>query len=330
MRPGRQSRAGYLVMAADGGATRTRACVADLEGHIYGYGKAGPGNAFAVGFRRTQVNLRLALQGALRASGVAVSDIRGIAAGLASVGVLGEDSAPFLQQLHRLLPEAHVQILGDMLIAHEGALAGKPGVIIVSGTGAVVFGRDGEGNTVKVGGWGAWFGDEGSAQWVGREGLRRAAHAVDGTGQPTALVRALERHFQVQRFAHIVPLIYRDPSPACLGELAPVVTACARQGDGVAQQILREAAEWLALQASTAMKSLHLESPEISYAGSLLRGEARLRRAVKQSLQRLAPGVKFVAPCLPPIGGAWLMAAKLVGIHPTGAAIQRFRRQCHE
>jgi N-acetylglucosamine kinase-like BadF-type ATPase len=330
MSPDRQSRAGCLVMVADGGATHTRACVADLEGQIYGRGEAGPGNAFAVGFRRAQENLGLALQGALHDSGVAVSDIRAVVAGLASVGVWGEGSAPFLQQFHRLLPKARVQILGDMLIAHEGALAGKPGVVIVSGTGSVVFGRDEEGNAVKVGGWGAWFGDEGSAQWIGREGLRRAAHAVDGTGQPTALVRALERHFRVQGFRHIVPLIYHDFSPAGLGELAPVVSACARCGDRVAQQLVREAAEWLAHQASTAMKGLHLKRPEISYEGSLLRGEACLQRAVEQSLRRLAPGAKFVAPCLPPTGGAWLMAAKLVGIHPTRAAIQTFRRQCHD
>ncbi len=327
---GRQPCSIRLVVVVDGGATRTRACVADLDGQIYGQGEAGPGNAFAVGLKVAADNLRLAARGAIRASSIAPSDIRVAVAGLASVGGLGEDAAPFSEQLRRLLPKARISLCGDMRIALEGALAGEPGVVIVSGTGSVVFGRNEQGTAVKVGGWGAWMGDEGSAQWIGREGLRRAAHAVDGTGPPTELVRAIERHYRVRSFGRIVPLIYRAPSPASLGQLAPRVAACARQGDRVAQQILRQAGEMLALQAASAVRRLQLTRPRVSYQGSVLRGEARVRRALKRSLRRLVPGAQFVAPCLPPMGGAWLMAAKLVGIVPNQAALRVFRRHYHD
>jgi N-acetylglucosamine kinase-like BadF-type ATPase len=79
-------------------------------------------------------------------------------------------------------------ISGDMVIAHAGALEMKPGILILAGTGSAIYGSDASGRSVKVGGWGPAYGDEGSAHWIAVEGMKAAARAYDGCGPGTALL----------------------------------------------------------------------------------------------------------------------------------------------
>lgn len=318
------------VLLVDSGATHTRACLADDQGQIYGWDEAGPGNAFAVGMKVGTLNLRLAVRGALRSSGLSSGVIRRAVAGIAGVGSLGKDAAPFSSTLQILLPGSRVSIFGDTRTAFEGALGGEPGVVIVSGTGSVVFGCDPQGETVKIGGWGAWIGDEGSSQWISREALRRAAHAVDGMGASTELVQAFQQHFRVQSFLEMVKLIYRAPSPASLGSLAPLVVKVAQKGDYVAQQIFRQSGEMLAIQAASALRRLQLKQPVVSYQGAVFRAGNLLLTPMRRSLRRLVPRARLIAPRLPPLGGAWLMALWLEGISPSACSIRNFRRNCQE
>ena len=54
-------------------------------------------------------------------------------------------------------------LMHDAPVAHAGALAGMPGVVVIAGTGSVVYARDENGRSQTLGGWGFLFGDEGSA-----------------------------------------------------------------------------------------------------------------------------------------------------------------------
>ena len=62
----------------------------------------------------------------------------------------------------------------DTPIAHAGALEGRSGVVVIAGTGSVVYGRNDEGWSCTLGGWGFLFGDEGSAFAIARDSLARA------------------------------------------------------------------------------------------------------------------------------------------------------------
>src|ERR671922_279575 len=55
---------------------------------------------------------------------------------------------------------------------------GRPGALLLAGTGSIVLGRDARGRLVRAGGLGPLIGDEGSAFWLGREWLRRAPEAA--------------------------------------------------------------------------------------------------------------------------------------------------------
>lgn len=65
-----------------------------------------------------------------------------------------------------------VVVVSDLELAHSGAFAGGPGVLVVGGTGSSAFGLDARGHRARAGGWGPLIGDDGSAFWLGREALR--------------------------------------------------------------------------------------------------------------------------------------------------------------
>lgn len=216
--------------------------------------------------------------------------------------------------------------VADSVIALEGALTGAAGVVIVSGTGSVVLGKAPRKKAVRVGGWGPLFGDEGSAQWISREGLRLAAHASDETGAPTSLTRIFKHHFRLRSFTRIIEAIYINSTPAKLGALAPLVANAAASGDAVARNIFSRAGEALAAQAVAAIRRLGIPQGIVSYQGSMFLTGKLLLNPLKAALRRYVPQAKLVHPALPPIGGAYLLALRLMGQRVEERAVAVFLR----
>jgi len=98
---------------------------------------------------------------------------------------------------------ARVRVISDAQAALLGALGTRPGVLLLSGTGSIVVGRDARGRWARAGGLGPALGDEGSGFWIGREWLRasvrdgrllpalRVSHGRDPIKAIAALARAL-------------------------------------------------------------------------------------------------------------------------------------------
>ena len=88
-----------------------------------------------------------------------------------------------------------VAVTSDAVIAHAGALDGKPGAVLVVGTGVAALAIDADGTFRTADGWGPWLGDEGSGAWIGAAGLRAALRAHDGRGPITVLLDTARARF---------------------------------------------------------------------------------------------------------------------------------------
>ena len=88
-----------------------------------------------------------------------------------------------------------VAVTGDAVLAHAGALNGKPGVVLIAGTGVVALAIGADGTLRTADGWGPWLGDEGGGAWIGAAGLRAALSAHDGRGPSTTLLDAARARF---------------------------------------------------------------------------------------------------------------------------------------
>lgn len=318
-----------LVLVADAGATHTRALVVNKKGQVLGAGRSGSGNAFAIGHATASNNLKKTLSIALKAAGVRSTRLGYTVVGTASVADNGRGADAIAQDLRSYLRNSVIRVVGDARIALEGALAGAPGVVAISGTGSIVLGKNAAGRLLRIGGWGPLAGDEGSAQWTGRRAIQEAAHAADGVTKPTLLLNALCRHFGLRNFEHIIDVIYAHPmTPAELGTLAPLVTRAAGRGDVVAREIFKQGAASLARQVAGAVRGLRLRKPIISHQGSMFTVDY-FRDAFQKELSQHIRGALLVRPSLPPLGGAFLLALRDCGIGHSPSTLQTFKATCH-
>ncbi|MGO1955069.1 N-acetylglucosamine kinase [Microbacterium sp.] len=181
-------------------------------------------------------------------------------AGIASwsIGAAGAGSAPsaslaLARQLRERL-DAPITLTSDMVTAHAGAMQGRPGTLLIAGTGAVALRISDVGAVDRSDGWGPWLGDEGSGRWIGQCGLSAALRAIDGRGPHTALES--DALTLCDGVPTALPQLMTGASAAArLGAFAPSVLARADEDDPVASAIVLDAARALADTAASVAPS---------------------------------------------------------------------------
>ena len=235
------------------------------------------------------------------------ADLGGVAVGLAGAG-RAEQREAVMRALQTRLDGTPVLVTHDADVALEAAFGPGGGMLVLVGTGSLVYARTDDGETLRAGGWGAALGDDGSGTALGRGALRAALAAYDG-GPPTALVEGMASRFGLGSSPAIISAVYLDGLP--LADLAPVVLAAVEADDWVASSLLMretnalgQQAGWLATRAGDATPH------RLAYAGGLS-GEPVYRASLESALERHLPGWTL-APCgAEPVEGALAMAQRL-------------------
>ena len=165
-------------------------------------------------------------------------------------------------------------------LVHDGQAvlqAGTPdgwGLALVAGTGTVAYGKNPAGKTAVVGGWGYWFGDEGSSFWLGQETLRSISQAVDGRSRSTILTERVLNLLGIEEPREILSKFSRqgEVRPAIAG-LAPLLCETAEDNDEIANSILDEAVHHLDHSPRHSCQSTRFASisPDRLGRGSLVR-----------------------------------------------------------
>jgi glucosamine kinase len=219
------------VVGVDAGGTGSRAVVVHA-GEVVERRDLGPLNVL---LHADAVDRLVALLTGVRAS----------AAGLGLAGIRSAEDADRVAARLTARTGARVAVGDDADAALAGAFRGGPGVVVIAGTGSAAAGRQADGRTARVGGHGFLLGDEGSGYWIGREAVRAALRAADGTGPPTALQTTVQAAFR--RLLDAEREVHERPTDRqLLSRLVPGVALAARGGDGEAARILADAAAHLA------------------------------------------------------------------------------------
>ncbi len=171
-------------LGIDGGGSKCRARIRDVQGGLLGEAIGGASNIYQ-DFKGSIANIVAAATEAAKHAQVNVSELH---AGLGLAGIVTSVGADKIQSAH--LPFASVTADNDAFVACVGAFSGENGGIVIAGTGSIGLGIV-DGQRHMVGGWGFQLGDHGSGAWLGHHAVRRAALALDGLLQPTALIDAV-------------------------------------------------------------------------------------------------------------------------------------------
>lgn len=318
-----------IVAGVDGGATRTRALVAAADGTILGAGTAGPSNYDNVGTDVAAASIRDALLAARAEARLTDEPLASLFLGMAGV-VSPADRETIVRMVTgaRLAAPDTVAVDHDIRIAHAGGLGGEEGVVLIAGTGSSSYGRTREGRHHRTG-WGFLLDDRGSGYFLGLQAMIAAVMEADGRGGPTTLSASVRSLFGIADMDDILRAVYHDGVPvARIASLAPAVIRAAESGDTVAINILATGARELARMVETVARALGFTGRPIpvTMVGGLVDRPGFYRRLVEEALHELLPAARIVAPALPPVAGALLLALAATGTPLTPNVLQNITR----
>lgn len=302
-----------LFLAVDAGGTRTTFLLADdhreLARTVTGTIKRMRADAAT-----TASNLDQALNELTLASGLSMSTVTATC-----VGAAGYTVPLVVDWMHEAFASrvaGSFLLVGDVEIALDAGFQGKPGILLLSGTGSNVAGRLASGEIVTAGGWGPALSDQASGYGIGRAGLRAAVVEHDEHG-PSPLLQAILELWQLADFQALVDVANRQPPPD-LSRLAPLVVAHATAGDPVALRVLETESAELAYVARIILRRV-LEStrnvsgfvPRMALAGSILEHVPLVRDRILALLRQEVPSLEPLPGVVDPVLGALWRARQL-------------------
>jgi N-acetylmuramic acid 6-phosphate etherase len=198
----------------------------------------------------------------------------------------------------------------DAVAALVGGVGARYGVVLVAGTGMIVYGENATGDRARAGGWGHIL-DHGSGYDLAQEALRAVALAADGSDLSTGLSERMLDELKLEEPADLVGWVYAPGREvADIAALAPVVLAAAEAGDLVATEVVTRAAAALTRADATIAHRLSLwEQPlPLVLAGGLLATNDFYRQVITQLVRVRVPQVQPVLPRADAAVGAALLA----------------------
>ncbi|NRF92020.1 N-acetylglucosamine kinase [Paenibacillus frigoriresistens] len=310
------------LLAIDGGGTKCFAVFMDLEGNMLGQGKGGSCNYQGIGRDAAVRELIHGIQEAIVDLGRDSEDFTkysNIEIECAVFGLAGLDTEYDRQIIMGLVSEVleylHIQVQhlvvdNDGFAALLGATAGEPGILVIAGTGSIVFGINGQGETTRSGGWGHRVGDEGSGYWIGKQAVMAILKAYDGRSEATRMGEWIFPHLGMNNEEELFNWIYSsDYSVEKLSELSRLVSLAALEGDYVAETILTAAGHELFLCVRAVIKQLKFEDKpfKMILQGGVLQNEDLVGDTLVQKLIELTPLVQLETAKKEPIYGVMAM-----------------------
>lgn len=297
------------VVGVDGGASKTVALIGGEDGKILGRGESGSSNYHNIGASAAQKAIKEAVIEARKRAGLTEKKPEVAVVALAAI------NSPKDQAVARaFVQEAKVArtsfVVHDAVAALYAATQGRPGIIVISGTGCVAAGINKAGKYARAGGWGYLVDDEGSAYDIARKALNRAFRSIDGRAPPTKLVSIFKRKFRVKTLQDAQKLIYTNGlSVEEIARSAPLVSKAASH-DEACREILNDAGVRLAELACAVARRLKMthENVKVAVVGGNFKSGRHLLRPFQARIKEECRRAKIVKLRTEPAQGAFLLA----------------------
>jgi N-acetylglucosamine kinase-like BadF-type ATPase len=275
-------------------------------------GLAGPSNPLRVGVETAVGNIVKAINEACDAGVVSRGDI--VAATLGLAGVRRADLRQRVRE--RFIKSTGIRsatVITDAEIALYATTQGKPGLVVIAGTGSICLGKNEDGKIAISGGWGPLAGDEGGGVGIAQTALHSVAKASDGRGIPTALSDSAAEYFRASGPENLIVAIYSPQvDNSRIAGFAKFVVDAAKAGDAVAVSIMQEAGSELGLAACAVIEKLGLAKSKvpIGCVGSVFNAGELLTGPMIETVHTLAPRAFLTEPLMPPAHAAAMMAMR--------------------
>lgn len=303
------------IIGMDGGGTKTEIHVAGMEGAILHTIQAGAINCNGETEENVIRNIVDALAKIQELAG-SLDACRAICIGAAGI------SNPHVEKVLRYaLQQAGYKgqalIVGDHQTAMAGALGKTTGVILISGTGSICYGRNDKGEEHRTGGFGHLIDDEGSGYYIGKEILRAVVRAYDGRDEQTALTELVFQRLEITDIHELISFIYdanrNKRDFAALADLLPQARAVQ---DDVAQSIVESCASALEGLIIPVVGKLGLDRDILALSGGILQKDFAIRTSLTKKMHLRYPHLQCILPTRNAAWGAVLLSREIVSSSP--------------
>ena len=317
-----------LFLGIDGGGTKTAFVLVDAAGAVLATALAPSCYYLGQAIGLVEEVLRDGLASVCTQADIEPTDIEHAFFALPGYGEVSADLDELDMIPGRVLGHSRYACDNDMVAGWAGSLGAVDGVNVIAGTGSMTYGEHGD-RSLRVGGWGELFDDEGSAYWIAIQGLSAFARMSDGRLPVGPLHDRLTRHLELAADLDLVDVVLNrwQGDRARIASLAPVVTAAADDGDEVCRDVLRRAGQALAGLVTATIDQLGYADGDVvpvSWSGGVF-ASAEVSTAFREALA--SAGTELRDPILPPVLGAAVYAARLAGSPLDAGAIDRLTTQ---
>lgn len=303
----------YLI-GMDGGGTKTKCILTDFDLNSVYETIGGPSNFLMLGNEKVSETVLDLIIECAEHQKINLADVEAIV-----IGTTGGGRRSDAESLENAIKESatskkivlnNFRVESDARIALEGAFSGKPGSILIAGTGSIMFGKDANGEIHRVGGFGRFLGDEGSGYRIGQRGLNAVAKDFDGRGNKTLMTQLVLEKFSITSPEDLITEIYRNNFD--IASAAPIVIEAAEKNDKEAVKIIESESDEMILHISSMKEKLNENVLYLSLIGSLLNTENYYSYMFKEKVVRKFTDVVIKEAENTPEIGAALMAKNLI------------------
>lgn len=303
----------YLI-GIDGGGTNSRLLAVGIDGSLIGECRGKSTNVDSNPQSVVLHNFKLLINAFCSKYNCSLDDCVGLCFGTA--GVDSEASRRMMEQMLDSLDIACPRkVVNDAEVALYANTRGKPGIMLISGTGSIAYGINEKRQVWRAGGFDYLVGDEGSAYWVAKRGVSAALKAYDRTGDETCMLNDICKYLHLNSVDEIVDFVYKK-NKSDLADLCRVVTEASRKSDAVAMRIMDEAADELVCMVRAVAETLNMGKKEypLILGGGFLLHDRQLHQRVCERIASFLPQLKAEPMSVSAEWGAVYIAAELAGI----------------
>ena len=300
-------------LGLDGGGTRTRLLIINELGEDLGHYVTDTIHIHQVGESETKKRFNSAIDSVCSLANIKADSLTHSFLGFPGYGEVEKDKIFIDNMAKEVLPKSTLG--NDVHVAWAGSLAAEAGVQIVGGTGSIVYARNSKNDEARCGGWGHFFGDEGSAYWISQLAFNLFSKQSDGRVVESTLLTIMRNHFNLKSDFELIDYYktHLVNNRTEISSAAPLLFQAVKEGDESARQCVELCAYEQALTIHGAVKKLVWDSDTIpvSYSGGLFEAGDTLLIPLQNCLTKMDTRLVLKKPILPPIVGACYYASIL-------------------
>lgn len=303
------------VLGIDGGGTKTRGILMDLEGNLIKDISVGPSNYHTYGIEKASKAISTLFEEVKKE--ITINALKFVYLGLSGADV-PEDFKILNTALEPIFGAIPFKVENDTWCVLQSAQSQNWGAVSIYGTGANAgaVGETGEKHILRALNYTA--GGYGGGYEMAMAALHYAFRSEEETYKKTALECEIPKLLSVKNMDSVVPLVFPEhqiPYEKIL-KITPLLFELALKEDAVCLEILRHFGQIQGQMVSGVIKRAKLEdkSVPVVLGGSVYKGiSSAFIDAMMQEIQKTAPRAYAVKPDLPPVAGAVLCAFGDVG-----------------